>query len=416
MAAETQKDVGPDAETQRVGVFEGNGQDEWSKWVEEQEKALQAEGLQTNPQDAADQDATNLELAATQGLDIRSKYGQQFSRDKEHGGASTAYKACKTHSAKKEFRKKWAAFKAEEIRSERIQTETLSETDKRKGTMRSMAWLIKKEGEDKARRYAQKCIALGPQWYEWESMWEHYEFLVYEKSCSHIFTRAWQLRERRIAELQASKREGAAPVTNEVGWFRVPSTSAPSAAAAPAEEPEIQEPNHKAARTDPNDGDKGQGKGSKGENGAKGKGEGSKGKDGAKGKGKGRQTFSPMVVATKTKNNYIKVVAGASNLQDIIAKSAPGEAWSWAKNSDQLEPFESSYKDLKVEVENNVFHQCFMTHNPTEVKRQYPDQKVLDKELLAMAGRLQPLIDKVATYTCTLVSMHTAKLRALSSG
>ena len=163
MAAETQKDVGPDAETQGADVFTGDGQDAWSKWVKEQEKALQAEGLQTNPQDAAEEDASALEMAAAQGLDIRSKYGQQFSRDKEHGGASSAYKGCKTHTAKKEFKKKWAAFRAEQIRSERIQTETLSETDKRKGTMRSMAWLIKQEGEEKASRYAQKCIALGPQ-------------------------------------------------------------------------------------------------------------------------------------------------------------------------------------------------------------------------------------------------------------
>ena len=99
MAAETQKDVGPDAETQRADDFIGHGQDAWSKWVEGQEEALQAEGLQTNPQDAAEQDATALEMAAAQGLDVRSKHGPQFACDKANGGASEKYKHCKAQKA-----------------------------------------------------------------------------------------------------------------------------------------------------------------------------------------------------------------------------------------------------------------------------------------------------------------------------
>ena len=139
-----------------------------------------------------DENMTLYKSASEDRVDPRTMLGVRFSRDPE-GAGSEDYNARKGRIARSEFRKAWAAQKYKVMVEEKLHTTTEhKKVDTSKGVYRSVKWLIKNEGVDDSKKYVDKCLMLGPPWYEWDAMWERLEFLVMEKSFKGVFTRRWK--------------------------------------------------------------------------------------------------------------------------------------------------------------------------------------------------------------------------------
>ena len=75
-------------------------------------------------------------------------------------------------------------------------TTTFSTKDLRNGKYKPLSMIAKDEGDDDegweaARKYAAKCIALGDQWVQWNSMTERAEFLHMGKGVEEVFDQSW---------------------------------------------------------------------------------------------------------------------------------------------------------------------------------------------------------------------------------
>ena len=133
-----------------------------------------------------------LQKASVGSFAARGSLGVQFQRD-EAGANSDEYKTLTGHKEKAEFRRRWAATRLEKVVQSREREDEWKKVDTTKGDMVSIKELIKREGAD-AKKYIEKCAALGPPWIFYDPMWERYECMVMARSHQDIFTKAWRLR------------------------------------------------------------------------------------------------------------------------------------------------------------------------------------------------------------------------------
>ena len=133
-----------------------------------------------------------LRQASVESFAARGNLGVQFQRD-EAGANSDEYKKMTGHKEKAEFRRRWAATRLEKVVQSREREDEWKKVDTTKGDMVSIKELIKREGAD-AKKYIEKCAALGPPWIFYDPMWERYECMVMTRSHQDIFTKAWRLR------------------------------------------------------------------------------------------------------------------------------------------------------------------------------------------------------------------------------
>ena len=133
-----------------------------------------------------------LQKASVGSFAARGSLGVQFQRD-EAGANSDEYKKMTGHKEKAEFRRRWAATRLEKVVQSREREDEWKKVDTTKGDMVSIKELIKREGAD-AKKYIEKCAALGPPWIFYDPMWERYECMVMTRSHQDIFTKAWRLR------------------------------------------------------------------------------------------------------------------------------------------------------------------------------------------------------------------------------
>ena len=75
----------------------------------------------------------------------------------------------------------------------KTRTQEYSKVDRSKGEYQSLRWLIKKEGLVAALSYAQKCLTLGGDWVEFDTMWEHDTYLVLRHQYQEELKHAWKL-------------------------------------------------------------------------------------------------------------------------------------------------------------------------------------------------------------------------------
>ena len=143
-----------------------------------------------------------LRQATIEGVDPRGSLGVRFQRDAE-GGQNKAYKALAGQKAKADFRRRWAKALLEKVVESREREDELKQVDTTKGEMVSIKELIKREGAD-AKKYIEKCAALGPPWIFYDPMWERWECMVMTRSHKDIFTKAWRLK---CARMQSSVEE-----------------------------------------------------------------------------------------------------------------------------------------------------------------------------------------------------------------
>jgi len=172
----------------------------------EQQKAtddLAKEEQQKKTDDELSKEEAALQQATIEGVDPRGSLGPRFQRDAE-GGQNKAYKALAGQKAKADFRRRWAKALLEQIVESREREDEWKQVDTTKGEMVSIKELIKREGGADAKKYIEKCAALGPPWLFWDPMWERYECMVMTRSHQDIFTKAWRLK---CARMQSSVEE-----------------------------------------------------------------------------------------------------------------------------------------------------------------------------------------------------------------
>ena len=172
----------------------------------EQQKAtddLAKEEQQKKTDDELSKEEAALQQATIEGVDPRGSLGPRFQRDAE-GGQNKAYKALAGNKAKADFRRRWAKALLEQIVESREREDEWKQVDTTKGEMVSIKELIKREGGADAKKYIEKCAALGPPWLFWDPMWERYECMVMTRSHQDIFTKAWRLK---CARMQSSVEE-----------------------------------------------------------------------------------------------------------------------------------------------------------------------------------------------------------------
>jgi len=156
----------------------------------EQQKAT--DELAKEEQHEFSKEEAALQQATIEGLDPRGPLGTRFQRDAE-GGQNKAYKALAGNKAKADFRRRWATAQLQKVVESREREDEWKQVDTTKGEMVSIKELIKREGAD-AKKYIEKCAALGPPWIFYDPMWERYECMVMTRSHQDIFTKAWRLK------------------------------------------------------------------------------------------------------------------------------------------------------------------------------------------------------------------------------
>ena len=152
-------------------------------------------------QKETDDEITKEEAALRQailgGVDPRGSLGPRFQRD-AGGGQNKAYKNLTGRQEKADFRRRWAQAQLEQVVESREREDEMKQVDTTKGDMVSIKELIKREGAADAKKYIEKCAALGPPWLFWDPMWERYECMVMTRSHQDVFTKAWRLRCQRM--------------------------------------------------------------------------------------------------------------------------------------------------------------------------------------------------------------------------
>ena len=198
---------GPHREEELEKTGEDDDLIEIMKTIEaEQQKAtdeLAKKEQQKETDDEFTKEEAALRQATIEGADPRGSLGPRFHRDAE-GGQNKAYKALAGQKAKADFRRRWAKALLEQVVESREREDEWKQVDTTKGEMVSIKELIKREGGADAKKYIEKCAALGPPWLFWDPMWERYECMVMTRSHQDIFTKAWRLK---CARMQSSVEE-----------------------------------------------------------------------------------------------------------------------------------------------------------------------------------------------------------------
>ena len=166
----------------------------------EQQKAtddLAKQKQQKETDDEFTKEEAALRQAIIEGVDPRGSLGPRFQRD-AGGGQNKAYKNLAGRQEKADFRRRWAQAQLEQVVESREREDEMKQVDTTKGDMVSIKELIKREGAADAKKYIEKCAALGPPWLFWDPMWERYECMVMTRSHQDVFTKAWRLRCQRM--------------------------------------------------------------------------------------------------------------------------------------------------------------------------------------------------------------------------
>jgi hypothetical protein len=135
-------------------------------------------------------------------VQVRSSLGTRFTRsvkaDPEEQGK---YAKCKSWESKREFRMEWARRKLEDLTVARSRTRTYARVDTTRGEYVCFGLLVESYGIQydrnaavlAATRYASKCLKMGGQWLNKDSLGEVMEYLKIKKEFADTMSDAWRL-------------------------------------------------------------------------------------------------------------------------------------------------------------------------------------------------------------------------------
>ena len=247
------------------------------------------------------------ELAVTGVFDIRDKVGQKWSRlVTKDAQLSKDYAACVSRESKKNFREAWAKKEYSQVLDEKRKSTSYVTVDVTRGTYKTLGAVINHLGGWQwgpaivgAKTLAAKCARLGGKWHKVDEMTGLSMFLVLEQEYSDTLTESWEQLSRWVAEKQS-----AAPSTN-ANPDRVAVTSG-------SDELVGQGPRKKAksAVTPPHD------------------------KTAPKTDPAKAKLTQALKGITKCKADYIRALASAQALIDVINAGKP--EYKWARNPENL--------------------------------------------------------------------------------
>lgn len=171
------------------------------KDVDELSASLDARGMAKKDQEQTmveqDPELQELQTAATNGVNIRSKFGQRFSRQMSN---LDGYKELKTHREKAEFRRRWASAEFQKVKEEKYFKSEHNKIDTNLGTYLPVSMIVDAEGGQNnadarvaGAKYISKCIMMGGKWCMYNGMTERMEYLHIRKQCIEQFHRSWGL-------------------------------------------------------------------------------------------------------------------------------------------------------------------------------------------------------------------------------
>ena len=147
-------------------------------------------------------------IAETGIFDIRSKIGQQFTRQHRHGEDKDKYEACKTRHDKAEFRAAWARAKYKYVLQEKSFTQDHDKIESYMCERMTFGSLVRHYGGwtwapavEGAKIHAAKCCALGGVWAttcEWSGL---ELFTVMKEQWGDTFSQRWREFQREYSEV-----------------------------------------------------------------------------------------------------------------------------------------------------------------------------------------------------------------------
>ena len=331
------------------------------------------------------------------GVTARTPTYTSFNRSPE--GKSPAYKALTTDTARKEYRKEWAAKRLDEYEASKTKTHEWRQVDTKKGTYRSFTWLVKAEGVEKAKAYARKCTQLGGPWMELDVMWDHMTYLVLESGFKDTFAKAWgtYLKEKSvgssasgsnnseacdlIAKDAAQKRASG----GEAGGGKGGGDSLPNGAAA----------KKKAKKGDPKKVEPNTGKGKDGE-------------------GKADDPKKEIKAATiQSQLNKIKTACGQAQAgyKNIVRLISSSKLWEWANNEANLGRIKLAGTLMEEAIQNSEFCSELLSMPVTDFLKGKYDNDTCVAQVAMLNQTIMPLIRKVQSEQARIVSMHTVQAK-----
>ena len=344
----------------------------------ENEKAELAE-IESTPEER------ELEDAMEEGIDLRSKWGVRFSRDKE-GGKHPTYTNLASRAAKAQFRKDWAKSNWQQIRKMRERRDEFSQVDIKKGTYKPFSMIWKKQGGTKdpfameaAKNYTAKCIAMKGNWLKYNKMTCRMEYLDIDECMKDVFTRSWAMYEQKESVPQSST---ATPAEN-LALADKKATATPKNKARPSAHDGSDQPNQEV-------------------------------KPQAKCKAtpkkepttkKAQLDAGELAKAVGIKSQYASVMMSATGVANSINTDA---TWEWAKGTRDHDELGDAI--ARVSAAATPFCRYFTTVDIKEVRKDYKNkEQILEKDLSAFVDAMSGNLKSLSLVTRRIVAMHGSR-------
>lgn len=302
---------------------------------------------------------------AKNGVELRTAAGQRFSRE---CGKNDNYRQLSTRQ-KAEFRKQWAVENFQRIKSSKVKSTSLKQTDISRGVYLPFAVIVQKEGNDEqalaaATRYSESCLKLGHPWHKENKFTGRREYLYIRQEYEESFERSWV-------------RSEVCEKSNEGGDMSAPEVNIKMA------------DKQKRLKS----------------GGGKEKQEGEKDKD------KTPKIKSDLDLAItraqRTKTAYASTMSSAGALRNNINKK---DDWSWAKGC-RLSKELSELLDNLDALGAEPFASSLLASDMKVVKSQFPQHNLL-KETLNFSATADPIIEQLGKLVKRMLGMHREALRA----
>jgi len=351
-----------------------------------------AAGLLKPAETAPTEEEIQLRACVEDGVDIRSKWGQKFSRS--DAAKSEEYKNA-NNKQKQQFRKDWANTKLKELSFKKEKLQSWQRVDKRAGVMVPFSVLWQREGgkDDPgalaaAIKYATRALQMGKGWASINPMTDRLEFNHIRREFQETFLECWSLY---VTENQGGKNPAIQNNTQEEEKEETPAETAGSET---PKKPAVPKGKGRAKAKAFIGGSKG-GKSPKDSD-----------KDGGEHRKKPR-TKTPLeeaiaeANAVKTGLNQAQTTA-----QAILAATSTDAAWKWANNEAMLKPLKDALQDVNNKI--STFGRTFLTTEMKMLKKEFPD-KDLATELCNFTSSLRDPVEDLEKEGKILLSMHRSR-------
>lgn len=332
-----------------------------------------------------------------QGVDIRSKHGQRFSRAVD-GGKSAEYKVLTTME-KQAFRKSWAKCQFEKAMALKTKEKSWRKVDISKGSYLPLSVIIREEGADDdaikaSYEYIKACWAMGGLWRKFNKMTKRMEWLYMRQEVHEIYEESWRLYEEYHDKQRQPTLSSATDVAAATFGAGAATAGAGGAGAATARA--------KAATA-------GAGASGAGKNGAGASGAGKKrkasGDDPEQPHLSPRQPRSPLDAAFAAAMNTKKLYQATNSKANLVSENIRKGARGWEGFAGHWGGQLAETIGRLDEATNTGFNRDFLTMDPKDIKAKH-DQADLLIQVSSFSRVLDPLVDSCQRMVARLLRMH----------